>query len=121
MKISGIAWWSRPVCAFFLDAAGLFVGRVELQERVGPELTIGERRIDFPTDGGIGNVDEASDVAGVIGYDLFVGVEDIHIHSSNAVADGLHGQTKKQRCNLPRSINFSSIPAIGRASDDQQS
>ena len=60
------------------DAAGQFVGWVELEEWIGPELTFGERRIDFLTDGGIGNVDEAPDVAGVIGNDLCVGVEDVH-------------------------------------------
>ena len=60
------------------DAAGQFVGWVELEERVGPELTFGERRIDRLLDGGICDVDEAADVAGVIGHDLCVGVEDVH-------------------------------------------
>ena len=45
--MSGIARWSSPVLRDFCDAAGQFIGRVELEERVGPELAFGKRGIDF--------------------------------------------------------------------------
>ena len=37
----------QPALSDVLDAAGLFVGWVELEEWIGPELTFGERRSTF--------------------------------------------------------------------------
>ena len=60
------------------DAASLFVSRIELKEGVGPELTFGQCRMDLLADRRISDIDKATDVTGVIGDDLFVGVEDVH-------------------------------------------
>ena len=53
--------------SYTLDAPNLFVGRVELEERVGPELTIGQCRMHRLANLWISDVDEALDVIGVIG------------------------------------------------------
>src|SRR5580658_7801492 len=64
--------------SYTLDAPNLFVGRVELEERVGPELTIGQCRMHRPADIWISDIDEALDVIGVIGDDTIAQVKDVH-------------------------------------------
>ncbi len=71
----------------FFDAAGLFVGWIELEKWVGPKLTFRKRRMDLLADRGVGDVDKASDVTGVIRDDLFVGVEDVHFQVFGAAGN----------------------------------
>ena len=46
----------------FFDAPSLFVIGIELKERVGPELTFGQCRMDLLADRRISDIDKATDV-----------------------------------------------------------
>ena len=66
------------------NASSHLVGRVELKQRLWPELSFRKRRVNRLADRRVGDVDEAADVARVVADDLGVGVEDVHAEALEA-------------------------------------